>query len=106
MISVWHNRDFIKYALDNKTVIKDIIVSYVATIPTGSPEEAYRLTNHINTDWDKNPDIKVSSALTGKPVRSTSVGDILTHENECLIVDFCGFRELSREEQAEITFNS
>jgi hypothetical protein len=106
MISVWHNRDFLKHALDSSAPVKNILVSYVATVPTADPEIAYRLTNHIDTNWNENPDILVNKELTGKPIRSTSVGDILIHGDKCLIVESYGFRELSREEQSEITYHS
>ena len=106
MITVWHNRNFLAYSLDNNKGMKNIWVSYVATVPTSDPQIAFELTNHIDTNWNENLNIKVSSELTGKPIRSTSVGDILIHGDKCLIVESCGFRELSREEQSEITFHS
>lgn len=43
-----------------------------------SLETAFRLTNHIDSDWTKNDGVQV---LACEPLRSTSVGDVVELDN-------------------------
>ena len=51
---------------------------------------AYRLTNHIDTDWRENEEVTV---LT-ETARSTSVGDVIQVGDRFLRVGMMGFEEL------------
>lgn len=60
----------------------------VAIIPTDDLDEAYRLTNHIDDDWTKNPDV---TYVNVGPARSSSVGDILVRDGAYYLVEPWGF---------------
>ena len=51
---------------------------------------AYRLTNHIDTDWRENEEV---TALSDK-ARSTSVGDVIQVGNEFFMVGMMGFEKI------------
>lgn len=40
----------------------------------------YKLTNHINSDWTTNPEVKWRKG-SGRNTRSTSVGDVVVDSN-------------------------
>jgi hypothetical protein len=62
-----------------------------------------KLTNHIKTGWEENKKVKVVGMA--KNHRSTSVGDILMDTDGGFhVVEPEGFRKLSPEEIADITF--
>lgn len=106
MITVYHNKEFMKYALDNYTteqkdrVLKDAVITKVAEVNTDRLDEAYRLTNNIDSDWTKNTSVKV---IGSSQQRSTSVGDVLQNSDGYHTVETFGFRKLSDEEVSQIT---
>lgn len=51
----------------------------VAIVETTSLDEAFRITNHIDEDWRKNPEVLET---IGDKFRSTSVGDVVVDEND------------------------
>jgi hypothetical protein len=111
MITVYHNFKFMKYALDNYTTERDeriplgrVTITAVALIKTDSLEEAYRLTNNIDVGWEHNEGVEVIGIA--KNHRSTSVGDVLMDKDGAFYVvePLSGFRKLSPEEIADITF--
>lgn len=51
---------------------------HVATVDCDSLEEAFRLTNHIVDDWRLNLGVELTDP--NKPLRSTSVGDVVVTE--------------------------
>jgi len=104
MITVWHNDRFLDYMLKGDEALKSTVVHKVACVATNNLDTAYQLTNHIEQSWTKNPFVQVLN-VSGA-VRSTSAGDIMIHNDKCYVVDVCGFRELSRAEQAELTFHT
>lgn len=75
---------------------RDNYFRLVALVQAASPEEVYRLTNHIDYDWRENEQVK---AVALKPPRSTSVGDVITRCGggswQAWMVDHTGFKLLS-----------
>lgn len=61
----------------------------VAVVDSGDLEDGFRFTNHIETDWAKQP-AEIVTALPGDH-RSTSVGDIIVRDGGTYIVAGCGF---------------
>ena len=57
-------------------------------VHTNDLEEAYMLTNHIDTPWHKNP--KVTCI---RESRSTSVGDFMERDGEWFVVAPMGFEK-------------
>lgn len=57
-------------------------------------EDAFRLTNHIETAWTENPEVSV---LGGHHQRSTSVGDIVELDGVLHLVAGVGFVEIGRD---------
>jgi hypothetical protein len=118
MITVYHNFKFMKYALDNYTTERDeriplgrVTVTAVALIKTDSLEEAYRLTSvrtmqqhNIDVGWEHNEGVEVIGIA--KNHRSTSVGDVLMDKDGAfhVVEPLSGFRKLTPEEIADITF--
>jgi hypothetical protein len=89
MIRVFHDENFWKNHLgkDNPES-KDLTL--VAEVQTDDLEDAFRLTNHIEYDWWKNPEVIPCT----DPTRSTSVGDLMEKDGKFFIVASCGFREV------------
>jgi len=50
----------------------------VATVECADLEDVFRITNHIDEDWTKNPE--VTELFHNRP-RSTSVGDVVIDED-------------------------
>ena len=77
MIKVYHNADFLDVAFmfDNKGWASKAQLTHVANVDIPDEEcgDAFRLTNHIDSAWQDNPEVE---SLTDKP-RSTSVGDVI-----------------------------
>ncbi len=65
--------------------------SHVATVEGDDLEDAWCLTNHIESDWTKNDGVKPERG----DHRSSSVGDIFVVDGKPRIVARCGFEELS-----------
>jgi hypothetical protein len=90
----------------NPETLRGATMTHVATVDTTDPEEAFRITNHIDSDWTQNPGVR---ALEGSH-RSTSVGDLLVEGtpggrgSKHLIVEPVGFRELTWEEICALTY--
>lgn len=66
----------------------------VASIETNDFDEAYRLTNHIDTAWNDNDDNRMTVYGAGLPKRSTSVGDLMLTDDGMNMVDSFGFKKL------------
>lgn len=65
---------------------------HVADVETDSLETAYRLTNHIDSDWKYNEG--VINAVNGK-VRSSSVGDVfIDDDGNAHVVASIGFEKI------------
>jgi len=64
----------------------------VAALQVDDLEEAFVLTNTITRPWYNNPDITL---YNGRQHRSTSVGDLMLHNNKVFLVDNFGFTELN-----------
>ena len=58
--------------------------------------QAYELTNSIDTSWFKNVDIWVSEKAQ-KGCRSTSVGDVIVVNDAPYMVAGCGFTYIGEE---------
>lgn len=79
---------------------KDGDYIHVATVEADSLQEVYRLTNHIETDWQQNPGV----TPIGNRNRSTSVGDVIvdSEDKESMVASF-GFTEIGVEVEYEVT---
>jgi hypothetical protein len=89
---------------DKQATLGKVTVTAVAHANTDSLDEAYQLTNHIETGWEENKKVKVVGMA--KNHRSTSVGDILQDTNGAfhVVEPLFRFRKLSPEEIEGITF--
>jgi len=64
----------------------------VATVECKDPEDVFRATNHIDSDWTKNPEVIEIFKEGG--VRSTSVGDVIVDaDGKELYCDMIGWKE-------------
>lgn len=104
MLYVFHNKKFLEFHFTDK--LGETTMTHVANVDTSDPETAFRLTNHIDNDWELNPGVV---AKKGRH-RSTSVGDLIVDgtpaslTSKHYLVDSLGFRELTAEEITDITF--
>ena len=104
MLYVLHNKNFLNYILTNK--LSPSRLDCVATVDTTDLEEAFRLTNHIDSDWQGNPKVNAIAGIH----RSTSVGDVIVDgtpgglSSKHYIVESLGFRLLTPEEITMMTF--
>jgi len=64
----------------------------VAEVETESLMAAFEFTNHITTNWTQNPLVEV---FNGDRHRSTSVGDLMLHDNKLYRIMGEGFIEIS-----------
>lgn len=91
MIVVYHNLNILETAFgalpDPDSSVNLIKVAEVAT---DSLEEAFSLTNHIESNWMHNPEV---IAEPGKH-RSTCVGDVLEKDGQKYRVAPLGFEQL------------
>jgi hypothetical protein len=91
-IHVYHNPYFLDSSRQPAPEIPDLASLYLtAIVDTDDPEQAYRLTQHVDADWYGYP--AVTAVVRS---RSTSVGDVLeTADGRLLLVASFGFRELA-----------
>ena len=65
----------------------------VAEVECIDEEDVFRATNHIDSDWTKNPEV---ISVTGR-CRSTSVGDVVVDEDGvALYCAGCGWEDLGK----------
>ncbi|HEX2909877.1 MAG TPA: hypothetical protein VH186_03645 [Chloroflexia bacterium] len=94
---VYHNTDpdtmFLPQVELWQTNNRDTYFRLVALVQATSPQEVYRLTNHIEYDWRENEPVK---AVALQPQRSTSVGDVIVQSGnwQAWMVDHTGFKLL------------
>ena len=78
-----------------ETFNKDDFVM-VAEVEAEDIEDVFRITNHIESDWTKNPEV---IKRVKAPCRSTSVGDIVEDEDGNLMYCAgCGWEDVARSE--------
>lgn len=68
--------------------------TFIGVVEVGDMEDAFRATNHIESDWTKNPEV---IQMNVPQARSTSVGDVL--EDEDGTFHYCagvGWEEIKR----------
>ncbi|CAN7769917.1 hypothetical protein LJR290_007470 [Variovorax sp. LjRoot290] len=70
----------------------------VAEVEGEDLDRAFSATNHIDSDWSTNRDVKV---MTRNPRRSTSVGDLVVRDGVTYVVDKFGFSKIARPEPIE-----
>lgn len=63
----------------------------VAHVDTADLEVAFRLTNHIDTDWTTNDEV---TAFTTRN-RSSSTGDVFEKDGKKYLVAMFGFKEIN-----------
>lgn len=62
----------------------------VADVAAGTPSEVFRLTNHIDLSWERNPGVRATPGSH----RSTSVGDVVVCGTLRYMVAWIGFTPL------------
>lgn len=77
------------------TETEDQIRIYVGHVMTDSLEDAFRLSQNLETSW--NPE---------SPCRSTSVGDVIEYNNKFFMVCGNGFRELLEPEEDHAAYTA
>lgn len=89
MVRVFHNpkTNFMNVKISDAFLMTP--EELVAEIDTDNMNEAYRLTNHIDKPWDKNPEVKCI-----KPSRSTSIGDFMELNGVWYAVAPIGFEKV------------
>jgi len=97
MITVYHNHDFLMYIIDPSKIGW---LTKAAIVETEDLQEAYTSTNNIDAPWSENKNTRATTFS----LRSTSAGDVLEQDSKFYVVESCGFRELSNEEAAGLTF--
>jgi hypothetical protein len=86
---------------DNDAVDLDIFPSgftLVAVVETDEVGRVFQLTNHIDSNWTKNPEVcPMTPAARAGQVRSTSVGDVVVEQgvgkDRRFTIDGIGLRE-------------
>lgn len=68
----------------------------VADVETSSLGDVFRITNHIDSDWTRNPEVV---KLYAEQVRSTSVGDVVVLEGKAHRCLMCGWGEIKADEE-------
>jgi len=92
--TVWHR--IVPTFMDNT---EDTLTEFprgfieVAIVKCGDLNDVFQLTNHIDHDWTKNPE--VTKVITGG-VRSTSVGDVIEAPTGLFSIEGVGFKEFGR----------
>jgi len=72
----------------------------VALVEADSIDDVFRITNHIDSDWRDNPEVKEHNLF--EKDRSTSVGDVVVDENGVRF--YCapvGWTEMEKEDAEE-----
>jgi len=73
---VWHSKELKTFMSPKPSFPEDY--EQVAEVECVDEEDVFRATNHIDSDWTKNPEVKLRR---NNPCRSTSVGDVIVDEN-------------------------
>lgn len=96
MVTVYHNEDFLSYSFLDEHQAKEMLgrqkpdrLVKVAEVATDDLDEAFRLTNHIDSNWCRNKGV---TCLV--PGRSTSVGDVMEKDGVRYLVASMGFTKL------------
>lgn len=101
MVEVFHNTEFLMYMQEETLeALSSGHFECVARIDTDSLDEAYELTQNIDQPWTQNPKV----ATTFRNIRSTSVGDLVRKDGVYHVVESCGFKEITREQECSLTF--
>ena len=89
MIKVWHAPDL----SFTEPALYPAEYALVAEVVSDEPDEAFGLTNHIDSDWKTNRGVTPTAWV---PVRSTSVGDVLElSDGRHLLIIGIGFTEIT-----------
>ena len=98
MITVIHNSRFTDFSFMEESEIQaeaakltEAELTKAAVVHTDSLEDAFRLTNNIDSAWTDNEGV----SPTFQSRRSTSVGDIMTKDGKRFMVASVGFVELA-----------
>ena len=74
---VYHKNEM-KFGFNTPETFNKSDYTMVAEVESADLEDVFRITNHIESDWTKNPEV---IKIHGGRCRSTSVGDIVEDEN-------------------------
>jgi hypothetical protein len=102
MIAVYHNKEFTKYTLTEKPPhLKEILplLTKVADVSTSDLDEAFRLTNNIDSPWINNHAVQPTAEIISQQgCRSTWVGDVMrTSDGTWYSIALFGFIKLTEE---------
>jgi hypothetical protein len=95
MVQVFHNSDFFDFGMRTTHLPDPAKLTLVARVDTNELDDAYRLTNHIDSDWQENPGVEAVGDA-GKGARSTSVGDVLEMNDGYWMVASFGFTPMKK----------
>lgn len=82
MVEIYHNPDFLSYYFD-KNPIDINKCELMALLETDCLDEAWRMTQNIDSDW-----------RPYDPCRSSSVGDVFVKDGVKYVVESCGFSQI------------
>ena len=89
---VWHSKEITSFLDPKPTFPEDY--NMVAEVECEDEEDVFRATNHIDSDWTKNPEVIVCRK---NPCRSTSVGDVIVDEDGvALYCAPCGWEDMGK----------
>lgn len=95
---VWQTKELHSFLDPKPNFPKDY--DKVAIVECVDEEDAFRATNHIESDWTKNPEVV---ELFKSQCRSTSCGDVLVDEDgNGLYCAPCGWDDMGKVENLEI----
>ena len=75
--TVWHAREP-KFGMGGHPEFNDENYEKVAEVESENVDDVFRITNHIDSPWPKNPEVRW---YKGGGCRSTSVGDVVIDGN-------------------------
>lgn len=82
----------VRYAASCGEVVPLVNFDAVAVLEADSLGAAFEASNHVHGDWTKVEGVKL---LTLRPLRSTSVGDLLETPEGCYVVGRCNFSRVN-----------
>ena len=110
LLDKWHRPDENSHAVpcpapDFSEYVKVAEVTLGNVTVEANLEDVFRLTNHIDHDWTKNPEVKAfgnEHRAFGNEHRSTSVGDIVvTETGDRYICQSFGWKKLENAEPVQ-----
>jgi hypothetical protein len=89
---VYHRDPLLPNPFDNQEQT-GINFKLIAEVDSLDLDDIFKLTNHIDHDWTENSEV---SLIVNKPLRSTSIGDVVVIEDKHFLVELFGWKEVSK----------